>query len=80
MVDPIGAGLVALSAAIAISVTGWAASIGEQVVGSAAIGVMAEDEGFFGRGLVMTVIPESIVIFGLVVALILLFVALPSLG
>ncbi|MGA7076070.1 MAG: V-type ATP synthase subunit K [Halobacteriota archaeon] len=80
MVDPMGAGLIALSATIAISATGFAAAIGEQVIGSAAIGVMAEDESFFGRGLVMTVIPESIVIFGLVVALILLFVALPSLG
>lgn len=78
MVDATGAGLIALSAAIAVSVTGYAAAIGEQVIGSAAIGVMAEDEGFFGRGLVMTVIPESIVIFGLVVALILLFVALPA--
>jgi len=54
--------------------------MGEQMIGSAAIGVMAEDEGFFGKGLVMTVIPESIVIFGLVVALILLFVTLPALG
>src|SRR5450756_1785720 len=80
MVDPIGAGLVALAAAIAVSTTGIAAALGEQVIGSAAIGVMAEDEGFFGRGLVMTVIPESIVIFGLVVALILLFVTLPSIG
>jgi V/A-type H+-transporting ATPase subunit K len=48
------------------------------MIGSAAVGAMAEDEGFFGRGLVMTVIPESIVIFGLVVALILLFVTLPT--
>src|SRR5665811_2208315 len=61
MVDPIGAGLIALSAAIAVSATGIAAALGEQVIGSAAIGVMAEDEGFFGRGLVMTVIPESLV-------------------
>ena len=76
MVDPMGAGLVAIASAIAVGATGIAAAMGEQMIGSAAIGVMAEDEGFFGKGLVMTVIPESIVIFGLVVALILLFVCL----
>ena len=30
---------------------------------------MAENEGLFGKGLILTVIPETIVIFGLVVAL-----------
>ena len=79
MVDPMGAGLIAIGAGIAVGLTGIGAGMGEQAIGSAAIGVMAEDEGFFGRGLVMTVIPESIVIFGLVVALILLFVILPRL-
>ena len=79
MVDPLGAGLIAIAAGIAVGLTAIGAGMGEQAIGSAAIGVMAEDEGFFGRGLVMTVIPESIVIFGLVVALILLFVILPRL-
>ncbi|HYA60888.1 MAG TPA: hypothetical protein VED16_02270 [Candidatus Acidoferrum sp.] len=79
MVDPLGAGLIAIGAGIAVGLTGIGAGMGEQAIGSAAIGVMAEDEGFFGRGLVMTVIPESIVIFGLVVSLILLFVTLPRL-
>jgi len=78
MVDPIGGGMVALAAAIAVGATGIGAALGEQVICSAAVGAMAEDEGFFGRGLVMTVIPESIVIFGLVVALILLFVTMPT--
>jgi V/A-type H+-transporting ATPase subunit K len=78
MVDPIGGGMVALAAAIAVGATGIGAALGEQVIGSAAVGAMAEDESFFGRGLVMTVIPESIVIFGLVVALILLFVTMPT--
>ena len=78
MVDPIGGGMVALAAGIAVGATGIGAALGEQMIGSAAVGAMAEDEGFFGRGLVMTVIPESIVIFGLVVALILLFVTMPT--
>jgi len=33
---------------------------GEQAIGAAAVGAMAEDEKFFGKGLLMTVIPESI--------------------
>ncbi|HYC20378.1 MAG TPA: ATPase [Candidatus Bathyarchaeia archaeon] len=78
MVDPIGGGMVALAAGIAVGATGIGAALGEQMIGSAAVGAMAEDESFFGRGLVMTVIPESIVIFGLVVALILLFVTMPT--
>ncbi len=79
MVDPLGAGLIALAAGIAVGLTGVAAAIGEQSIGAAAIGATAEDEAFFGRGLLLTVIPETIVIFGLVVALILIFVTLPAL-
>ncbi|MGZ4864294.1 MAG: ATPase [Halobacteriota archaeon] len=79
MVDPMGAGLIAIASSIAVGLTGIGAAIGEQMIGSAAVGAIAEDDSFFGKGLVMTVIPESIVIFGLVVALILLFVTLPSL-
>jgi len=78
MVDPIGAGLIAIASSIAVGLTGIGAAIGEQMIGSAAVGAIAEDDSFFGKGLVMTVIPESIVIFGLVVALILLFVTLPT--
>jgi len=74
MVAAEAAGLVAIGAGLAVGLTGIGAAIGEQSIGSAAIGVMAEDPGFFGKGLLMTVIPESIVIFGLVVSLILLFV------
>ncbi len=68
------AGLIALGAGIAVGLAGIGAGMGEQAIGAAAVGAMAEDEKFFGKGLLMTVIPESIAIFGLVVALILLFV------
>ena len=74
MVAAEAAGFIALGAGIAVGLTGLGAGIGEQSIGAAAIGAMAEDPKFFGKGLLMTVIPESIVIFGLVVALILLFV------
>ncbi|MBE0521916.1 MAG: ATPase [Candidatus Methanoperedenaceae archaeon] len=67
-------GLIAIGAGIAVGLAGIGAGMGEQTIGAAAVGAMAEDEKFFGKGLLMTVIPESIAIFGLVVALILLFV------
>ncbi|OPX65714.1 MAG: V-type ATP synthase subunit K [Methanomassiliicoccales archaeon PtaB.Bin134] len=43
----------------------------EKEIGSAAIGAMAENEKLFGKGLILTVIPETIVIFGMVVAILL---------
>lgn len=61
--------IVAISAAIAISVTALATAWAEKEIGTSAIGAMAEKEGLFAKGLILTVIPETIVIFGLVVAL-----------
>jgi len=60
-------GLVAIGAGLAVGLAGIGAGLGEQAIGAAAVGAMAEDPAFFGRGLLMTVIPETIVIFGLVV-------------
>jgi V/A-type H+/Na+-transporting ATPase subunit K len=67
-------GLKAIGAGIAVGLAGLGAGLGEQGIGAAAVGAMAEDPKFFGKGLLMTVIPETIVIFGLVVSLIILFV------
>ncbi|MBI4896279.1 MAG: V-type ATP synthase subunit K [Candidatus Aenigmarchaeota archaeon] len=58
----IGAALAIGAAAIA---TAWA----EKEIGAAAIGAMAEKPELFSKGLILTVIPETIIIFGLVVAL-----------
>jgi V/A-type H+-transporting ATPase subunit K len=71
MVD-IGTGLVALGAAAAVVGSAFAAAIAEKEIGTAAVGAMAEKEGLFGKGLILTVIPETIVIFGLVVAVLIL--------
>ncbi|MBU0535941.1 MAG: V-type ATP synthase subunit K [Nanoarchaeota archaeon] len=71
----LGTGLIALSAGLAISVTAIATSIAEKQIGTAAVGAMAEKEGLFGKGLILTVIPETIVIFGLVVAILIIGMA-----
>lgn len=70
----IDAGLMAIGASIAVGFCAIAAGYGEAGIGKTAIGAMSKNEKFFGKGLLMTVIPESIVIFGLVIALIILFV------
>lgn len=66
-------GLKALAAAIAVGLTGIGAAIAEYGIGSAAVGATAENKDVFGLVLLLTVIPETIVIFGLVVALLTFF-------
>jgi V/A-type H+-transporting ATPase subunit K len=67
-------GMKALGAGIAVGLTGIGAGVAEMAIGSAAVGATAENKDVFGLVLLLTVIPETIVIFGLVVALLLLFV------
>jgi V/A-type H+/Na+-transporting ATPase subunit K len=75
MAVDMGTGLIALASGMAIGLSAIAAAIAEKEIGVAAIGAMAEKEELFGKGLVLTVIPETIVIFGLVVAILILNLA-----
>ena len=68
--DP-SAGLIAIGAGLAVGLAGLGSGIAEANIGAAAVGAMAEDEKLFGKGLILTVIPETIVIFGLVMAILL---------
>ena len=61
MVD-ISTGLIALASGLAIGLSAIAAA-------------MAEKEELFGKALILTVIPETLVIFGLVVAIMILRLA-----
>ncbi|UCH88540.1 MAG: ATPase [Thermoplasmata archaeon] len=62
------AGLIAIGAALAVGLAGIATAIAQKDIGSSAVGAIAENEKLFGKGLTMMVIPETIVIFGLVIA------------
>jgi V/A-type H+-transporting ATPase subunit K len=53
-------------AALAVGLAGLGAGIAERGIGAAAVGAMAEDPETFGRGLILTVLPETIVILTLV--------------
>ena len=68
-------GIIALSSALAIAGSAFAAAWAEKAIGVAAIGAMAEKEELFGKGLILTVIPETLVIFGLVIAILILGLA-----
>jgi len=53
-------------AAIAVGLAALGAGIAESSIGAAAMGAIAEDESLFGTGLILTVIPETLVILALV--------------
>ncbi len=61
----------AVGAGLAIGLAGLGTGLAQANIGAAAVGAIAEDPKFFGKGLIMTVIPETIIIFGLVVAILL---------
>ena len=55
------------AAALSVGLAALAAGYAERQIGAAAVGAMAEDPAMFGRGLIMTVLPETLVIFAIVV-------------
>jgi V/A-type H+-transporting ATPase subunit K len=54
-------------AALAVGLAALASGYAERGIGSAAVGAMAEDESLFIRGVILTVLPETLVIFTLLV-------------
>lgn len=62
MSEAIRVGAAALSVGLAAIASGYA----ERQIGAAAVGAMAEDPSTFGRGLILTVLPETLVIFAIV--------------
>ena len=71
----IGVGLVSIGAALAFGLSAIASGVAEKSIGTAAVGALAEKEELFGKGLILTVIPETLVIFGLVVAILIMGMA-----
>ncbi|MFB6118849.1 F0F1 ATP synthase subunit C [Halosegnis sp.] len=53
-------------AALAVGLAALGAGIAERGIGAAAVGAVAEDDEMFGRGLIFTVLPETLVILALV--------------
>ncbi|CCQ33736.1 H+-transporting ATP synthase subunit K protein [Halorhabdus tiamatea SARL4B] len=53
-------------AALAVGLAALGSGYAERGIGSAAMGAIAEDESLFVQGLILTVIPETLVILVLV--------------
>ena len=64
----VGDGLVALGAALAIGISAIGVGIAMAAIGSAGAGVLAERPQAFGQILIYLVIPETLIIFGFVIA------------
>jgi len=63
------AATIAMAAAAVIGLAALATAWAEKEIGSAAVGAMAENDKIFGKALILMVIPETIIIFGFLIAL-----------
>lgn len=54
-------------AALAVGLAALGAGYAEKGIGAAAVGAIAEDRDMLGPGIVLTVLPETLVIFAIVV-------------
>jgi V/A-type H+-transporting ATPase subunit K len=61
-------GLIALSAAIAVAITGLATAWAQSKIGSAGAGAIAEKPEVSGTIIILMAIPETMVILGFVIA------------
>ena len=64
----IGDGLMAIGAALAIGLAAIGVGLAQASIGSAGAGTLAERPQAFGQVLIYLVIPETLIIFGFVIA------------
>lgn len=60
-------GYASAAAAIAVGLAALGSGYAERGIGAAAVGAIAEDDDMFASGLILTVLPETLVILALVV-------------
>ncbi len=66
-------GLVAIGAGLAIGLSALATAMAQARIGAAGIGAILEKPESFGTVIILLVIPETIVIFGFTIAILILF-------
>ena len=59
-------GIIMAAAALGVGLSALAAGYAERGIGTAAVGAIAEDRDLFGQALILTVLPETLVIFAIV--------------
>jgi V/A-type H+/Na+-transporting ATPase subunit K len=62
-------GLASIGAGIAIGLSALASGLAQSKIGSAGAGALVEKPELFGNILILTVIPETMVVFGFVIAI-----------
>lgn len=67
----IGAGMIAIGAGLAIGISAIATAMAMGAIGTAGVGALVERPQAFGQILIYLVIPETIIIFGFVIAFLL---------
>ena len=68
----IGGGLLAVGAVLAIGLAALCTGVAQMGICAAAIGAIAEDEKMFGKALILIAIPETLVLFGFLIAFLLM--------
>jgi V/A-type H+-transporting ATPase subunit K len=68
----LGAAIAAIGAGIAILGGAYGTALAQAAIGSAGMGLIAEKPEQFGTALLLLVIPETLVIFGFVIAILIL--------
>ncbi len=64
-----------IGAGLAVGLAGFGSAVGMGNAGAAAIGAISEDKSLFGNALVFVVLIEAVAIYGLLIALLLIFAA-----
>lgn len=65
--------LIAIAAGLAIGLAALATALAQAKIGAAAVGAILEKPESLGTVLILLVIPETLVIFGFTVAILILF-------
>lgn len=73
--DGLAEGLKYIGAALAVGLSGIGGGIAVASAASAALGAISENEGVFGKSLIFVGLAEGVALYGLIIALVLLFVA-----
>ncbi len=73
--DGLSEGLKYIGAALAVGLSGIGGGIAVASAASAALGAISENESVFGKSLIFVGLAEGVALYGLIIALVLLFVA-----
>lgn len=65
-------GMIAIGVGLAVGLAGLGTGIAQSNIGAAVMGAIAENEKLLGKGLLLIALPETVVIFGLGMAFLLL--------